>query len=90
VQDTGFSQVIPTGHGLLCFSNLDEAAEAITAVEAEYESHCRAARELALTHFDYRVVLEDLLRKVGLGTERISAMPETVAPIQGGPEHRCR
>ena len=46
VQDTGFSSVIPAADGLLPFNSLDEAAEALRKVEADYERHAagRACR----------------------------------------------
>ena len=36
VQDTGFSDFIPTGHGLFAFSDLDQAENAIDVVESDY------------------------------------------------------
>jgi hypothetical protein len=66
VQDTGFSELLPTGEGLFAFSGLDEAARGIETVESDYPRHQRAARELARTHFASDVVLGDLLRRVGL------------------------
>jgi hypothetical protein len=66
VQDTGFSEFIPTGNGLFAFSSLDEAVEGIESVERNYPQHQRAARELARTQFASDVVLGDLLRRVGL------------------------
>ena len=66
VQDTGFSECIPTGEGLLAFSSLDEATRAIDSVEREYDRHQHAARELARTQFASDVVLGDLLRRIGL------------------------
>jgi hypothetical protein len=66
VQDTGFSEFIPTGQGLFAFGNLDEAEAGIEAVESDYPRHQRAARELAQTHFASEVVIGDLLRRIGL------------------------
>jgi hypothetical protein len=66
VQDTGFSELIPTGEGLFAFSNLDEAARGIEAVERDYARHQRAAREVAKKHFASDVVLGDLLKRIGL------------------------
>ena len=66
VQDTGFAGHIPTGEGLFAFSTLEEAARGIEAAEGDYTRHQRAARELARTHFDSRVVLGDLLKRIGL------------------------
>jgi len=61
VQDTGFSRVLPTGDGLLAFRDLDEAIAAVAEVEARYEHHCRAARDLIESNFDARDVLTRLL-----------------------------
>ena len=66
VQDTGFSEFIPTGEGLFAFSNLEEAVRGIETAERDYTRHQRAARELARTHFASEVVLGDLLRRIGL------------------------
>jgi hypothetical protein len=66
LQDTGFSDVIPTGAGLLAFSTADQAAAAIEEVEADYQWHAGAARRIAMEHFDYRVVLGRLLKELNL------------------------
>ena len=60
-QETGFSDVLPTGEGLLAFSTLDEAVAAVEDVAAGHERHSRAARELAVEWFDSRKVLTRLL-----------------------------
>ena len=61
VQDTGPSAFLPNGEGLFRFQTVAEAAAALEAVNADYERHCRAARELAETHFDARKVVERIL-----------------------------
>lgn len=66
VQDTGFSEIVPAGKGLFAFTNLDEAAEAIRAVEADYPSQCRAARAVAAEHFGSDTVLRAMLGQIGL------------------------
>jgi hypothetical protein len=66
VQDTGFSDVIPAGEGVVAFSTLDEAVEALQRIEADYERHCAAARSVAADHFSTDRVLGDLLRRIGL------------------------
>jgi hypothetical protein len=58
---TGFEQWMPTGRGLFAFTNLDEAVDAIEAINGDYRAHCRAAREFAEAHLDHRVVLPALL-----------------------------
>jgi hypothetical protein len=60
-EDTGFSDFLPTGAGLVAFTTPDEAAEAVAAVDADYPRHHRAARDLAEAHFDARRCLEAML-----------------------------
>lgn len=61
VQNTGFDGVLPTGQGLLAFSDLDEAVAAIAEVEQNYSSHCEAARSIAEDHFNSDHVLGKLV-----------------------------
>jgi hypothetical protein len=63
VQDTGFSDFLPCGRGLLAFRTPAEAAEAIRTLRDDYEDHCRAARALAEEYFDARRVLTELLER---------------------------
>jgi hypothetical protein len=63
VQDTGFSDFLPCGSGLLTFGSWGEAAAAIERVGEDYENHCRAARAVAEEYFDARRVLTDLLEQ---------------------------
>jgi hypothetical protein len=67
VQETGFSEKIPTGAGLFSFSTIEQAMAAIDTIESDYNRHQRAARQLAQEYFDHRRVLSDLLTKVGIG-----------------------
>jgi len=66
VQDTGFSEFIPTGEGLLAFSALEEARQEIIAVEHDYEHHQQKALEIAREYFGADRVLDRLLRDIGL------------------------
>jgi hypothetical protein len=66
VQDTGFSELLPTGLGLLAFSTPEEAVSGIASVEADYPAHQTAARALACTHFDADLVLSEMLDRIGL------------------------
>jgi hypothetical protein len=61
VQNTGPSACLVNGEGMFRFSSVDEAAAALEAINSDYERHCRAARDLAETHFDSRRVLENVL-----------------------------
>jgi glycosyltransferase involved in cell wall biosynthesis len=74
VQDTGPSSFLPNGEGLFRFSTVDEAAEALAAVESDYHRHCRAAREIAETHFDARSILTRVAELVATAGVR-SASP---------------
>jgi hypothetical protein len=65
-QDTGFGEVLPTGKGLLPFTDLDSALAALDTIESDHTAACRAAAEIAREHFDYRVVLSRLLADVGV------------------------
>ncbi len=61
VQDTGWTAHLPAGTGLLAFTNVDEAVAGIDAINAGYQRHAGAAREIAREQFDARVVLPKLL-----------------------------
>ena len=66
VQETGISRYLPTGRGLLTFRDLDGAAEAIAAVEADYTANAQAARETAVQFLDSDRVLARLLDLAGV------------------------
>jgi hypothetical protein len=61
VQDTGPSAFLPTGEGLFRFSSIEEAADAFLTINASYQRHCQAAREIAETYFDGRKIVETIL-----------------------------
>ena len=63
VQDTGPSSYLPDGCGLLRFSTVDEAAAALAEVDAHYERHCRAAREIAEACFSATDVVTRIVRR---------------------------
>lgn len=60
VQDTGPSELLPDDRGLFRFSTLEEAAAALEEVEAHYDLHSAAAREVAEL-FDARRVAEAIV-----------------------------
>jgi hypothetical protein len=62
-QDTGFSQVLPTGEGILVFKTQDEAVAAIQDVDRNYAKHARAARAIAAEYFDSDKVLGRLIEE---------------------------
>jgi hypothetical protein len=66
VQDTGFSDIIPSKEGVIAFKSLEEAVDAITAVEADYSRHQQCARHIAENYFASDVVLRQLLQRTGI------------------------
>jgi hypothetical protein len=66
LQDTGFSELLPAGRGLLAFTSAEEAINAVIEVEQDYPTHQAAAREIAAKHFASDLVLTDLLNYVGI------------------------
>ena len=61
LQDTGFSDWLPTGLGVIAFTNPDEALAGIEEVSSRYNLHCRAAREIACEYFDSQKVLSGVV-----------------------------
>lgn len=61
VQDTGWSEHLPAGKGVLAFNTLEEARDGIAAVSADYAHHSGAAREFAEKYFAADKVCSDLL-----------------------------
>ena len=61
VQDTGFSRTLPVGEGLIAFRTLEDAVAGAQRIAADYESHRRAAREIAEGYFDSDLVLTRFL-----------------------------
>lgn len=60
-QDTGLTDLYPLGNGLLVYSTLEEAVAGAQEIAANYDHHCRSARELAEEYFDSDKVLGRLL-----------------------------
>ncbi|HJQ83011.1 MAG TPA: hypothetical protein VKA21_02975 [Candidatus Binatia bacterium] len=65
VEATGAERHLPSTPGLQFFRSLDEAADALRAVEADYTAAARAARRLAEEVFAADVVLPELLALAG-------------------------
>jgi hypothetical protein len=63
VQDTGFTEYLPHGEGLIGFGDLDQAAAAIARINSDYPRHRAAARRIAREHFGHDVVLPRLLER---------------------------
>jgi hypothetical protein len=64
-QETGFSNVLPTGRGLFAFSSMEEIIAAVERINSAYEEHCRAAADLARECFSHEVVLRHFLAEMG-------------------------
>jgi hypothetical protein len=64
VQDTGFGHSIPVGEGLLAFRTLDDAVVGAERIAADYQRHCRAARQIAEDYFDSDKVLTRFVESV--------------------------
>jgi len=65
VEATGAERHLPPSPGLRFFRSLDEAADAVRAVEADYAAAARAARHLAEEVFSAAAVLPGLLAAAG-------------------------
>ena len=63
VQETGFGRAIPTGEGLLTFTTLEEAADAVERLVSNPDRHAKAARAIAEEYFDSDKVLARLIEK---------------------------
>ena len=63
VQDTGLSDCLPVGSGILTFEDTASALRAIDELNRDYESHRSAARAIAEEHFDATAVLDSLLAR---------------------------
>jgi hypothetical protein len=72
VQDTGFSDVLPVGEGIVPFTTIDEAVSAIREVEGNYTRHAAAARAIAEECFDSSKVLARLIEDA-LSAEAVTA-----------------
>jgi hypothetical protein len=64
VQDTGFGCAIPSGRGVLGFTTMEEAVEAIDRVAADPAAHAEAAQAIAREYFDSNRVLTRLIEQV--------------------------
>lgn len=62
-EETGFSDQLPTGAGLISFATPEEAIAGIEEISRDYGRHCRAARDLAVEYFDVRRILPSVLEQ---------------------------
>lgn len=64
VQETGMSEHLPVGEGLVTFRDLDEAIAGVESIARDYELHRLRARQLAEEYFDADVVVNRFLEEV--------------------------
>ncbi len=67
VQETGWSEYLPSGEGVIAFSTMEEAVAAIADINDHYAEHQAAARALAEQYFEAKKVCADLLAQAGIG-----------------------
>jgi len=79
VQHTGPSSYLPNGEGLFRFRTLADAIAALTAINDDYERHCRAARDIAETCFDGEQIVAQILNDT-LGSKPPAARAAAAAP----------
>ena len=60
-EDTGFSDHLPVGEGILTFTDVHEAAQRIQDVVERWDLHAAAARALAEEYFDGKRVLQQMI-----------------------------
>jgi hypothetical protein len=65
-QETGFSNVFPTGSGLYGWNTLDDIINAVDSIERDYSAACDGARQLAEEYFAAEKVLGQLMQRVGV------------------------
>jgi hypothetical protein len=65
LQETGWTSAVTTREGLLPFVTAEDAAVRVAEIEAAYDSHQTAARQLADTVFGPTDALKPLLERVG-------------------------
>ncbi len=65
VEDTGFSDHLPTGEGLVVFHNIEEALAGAAEIDRDYDRHRRAARHLAEELLNSRRCLSAMLAVCG-------------------------
>lgn len=66
VQDTGWTEKLPHGEGLLSFRTMDDCLAGIEAINRNYQQHRRAAHAFAEKYLDAKIVCHDLLVQAGL------------------------
>jgi hypothetical protein len=64
-EETGFSDHLPTGEGLIAFTGLEEALAGVAEIDGDYPRHMRAARRLAEEYLSSTKWLPSMLSACG-------------------------
>lgn len=64
-QDTGFTDWLPSGSGVLPFSNMEDLLDALERLNSDYEAHALAARAIAEEYFEAATVIGRMLDDCG-------------------------
>ena len=80
-QDTGFGLRLPTGRGLFAFSTLEEAHDAVEAINGDLVDHRAGAYDVAREFFDHEVVLSPILDQLGVTRSRARTGGPTSEPV---------
>jgi len=64
IEDTGFSDHIPTGRGLFAVRTVEEAAAAVAAIDGDFPRQSAWAHEVAAAHFDAERILGRFLEEI--------------------------
>jgi hypothetical protein len=86
VEYTGASSFLPNGEGLFRFTTIEEAVEAMAAINGDYARHCRAARAIAEAYFNGRQVAQGML-DVALARGRADEPDVPATPGIAGEAH---
>jgi hypothetical protein len=65
-QETGFSNVLPTGKGLFAFHTMEDILAALDAIDGDYAGNSQAAADIAADYFQAEKVLASMLERAGL------------------------
>ena len=65
-QETGFTKNYGSKKGLLSFRTVNEVADAVKEINADYAKHSRAARDVAREVFEAETVLKSVLDRAGV------------------------
>jgi hypothetical protein len=64
LEDTGFSEHLPCGLGLIAVKNIEDARNAVIDIENNWDKHSKAAREIAMECLDTKVVLKKFMNEL--------------------------